>query len=389
MADPPYHSLWHQSEWAFEPRPADEAWPPLDADNSWFLPHLHTTHSLPPPSQPFGDDRRHHHTHLPDTHLPAIDGNVSHQPDILDAILNNDSSALPTESARRQLEAGSSRAAEPPLTSARAQQRPVARHRDDWLDHTVVEPDATVHLTSHILPERSPHSAQSGFSELSDDDFRNFLASRSDSEEEPEAIDPQRSVMPSARRTVMSVVDLTAESPPMTAASTSHDRKRERRVSTSTEGRSQKRKRPAGGGVEEIGLAEDATTAEEDVLRAQQIEAIRSQQVADDDDGLQRIGQRQCVICMENFTNITATHCGHFYCHECLIRSLVAGEKTNERNTGNCPICRKSVSRTSRNGQRPHIIPISFMKKETFERNKRRRMTHDDESYQQPRSKRP
>jgi hypothetical protein len=110
----------------------------------------------------------------------------------------------------------------------------------------------------------------------------------------------------------MSVVDLTAESPPMTAASTSHDRKRERRVSTSTEGRSQKRKRPAGGGVEEIGLAEDATTAEEDVLRAQQIEAIRSQQVADDDDGLQRIGQRQCVICMENFTNITATHCGEF-----------------------------------------------------------------------------
>jgi hypothetical protein len=73
---------------------------------------------------------------------------------------------------------------------------------------------------------------------------------------------------------------------------------------------------------------------------------------------------------------------GHFYCHECLIRSLVAAEKTNERNTGNCPICRKAVSRGNRTPARPHIIPISFMKKETFERNKRQRMTHDDESYQ-------
>jgi hypothetical protein len=190
----------------------------------------------------------------------------------------------------------------------------MARHRDDWLDHSVVEPDAAVHLTSHILPEQSPHSALSGFSELSDDDFRDFLASRSDSEEEPEAVHSHRNVMPSPRRTVMSVVDLTAESPPMTAASTSRERKRERRVSTSAEGRSRKRSRPADGSVEEIDLAEDATTAEEDVLRAQQREAIRSQQAADDDDGLQRIGQRQCVICMENFTNITATHCGEFLC---------------------------------------------------------------------------
>jgi hypothetical protein len=106
----------------------------------------------------------------------------------------------------------------------------------------------------------------------------------------------------------MSVVDLTAESPP--SASTNHDRKRARRASNAVEGRSQKRSRPAEGGLEEIDLAENAKTAEEDVLRAQQIDAIRSQQAADDGNGLQRIGQRQCVICMENFTNITATHCG-------------------------------------------------------------------------------
>jgi hypothetical protein len=61
--------------------------------------------------------------------------------------------------------------------------------------------------------------------------------------------------------------------------------------------------------IEEIDLAEEGIKAEEKVLQAQQKAAIQAQQ-AGEDGGPHRIGQRQCVICMENFTNITATHCG-------------------------------------------------------------------------------
>lgn len=95
----------------------------------------------------------------------------------------------------------------------------------------------------------------------------------------------------------------------MPAASATRDRKRAREADSSAEGGSGKRSRVAVDDIEEIDLAEDGMTAEEKVLQAQQREVIQVQR-AGEDGGPHRIGQRQCVICMENFTNITATHCG-------------------------------------------------------------------------------
>jgi hypothetical protein len=62
---------------------------------------------------------------------------------------------------------------------------------------------------------------------------------------------------------------------------------------------------------------------------------------------------------------------GHFYCHECLIQALLAGEKNSDRGIGTCPVCRKPLSRNSR--KKYDIIPIAFMKKSQFADNERRR----------------
>jgi hypothetical protein len=61
--------------------------------------------------------------------------------------------------------------------------------------------------------------------------------------------------------------------------------------------------------VEEVDLLDEAPSVEEELLQAQQKATIKAQQeeVAA---GPQKIGKRQCIICMENLTNATATACG-------------------------------------------------------------------------------
>lgn len=46
----------------------------------------------------------------------------------------------------------------------------------------------------------------------------------------------------------------------------------------------------------------------------------------------------QCVICMDDVTNLTVTHCGHLYCAECLHSSIHSGATK-----GRCPMCRQKL----------------------------------------------
>lgn len=109
-------------------------------------------------------------------------------------------------------------------------------------------------------------------------------------------------------------------------------------------------------------MTEEAPSAEEELLQAQQEKAVAAQQAEQEPSGPQKIGQRQCIICMEAYTNATVTRCGHIYCHECLTQALLAGEKNNDRAGGNCPVCRKPVSRKKAG----HMLPLTFMKKSAF-----------------------
>lgn len=70
----------------------------------------------------------------------------------------------------------------------------------------------------------------------------------------------------------------------------------------------------------------------EDLKKQQKEEATRPARLAD----------FQCIICMDNPTNLTVTHCGHMFCSECLHEALHAGN--NEKKS--CPVCRTTVNTT-------------------------------------------
>lgn len=169
------------------------------------------------------------------------------------------------------------------------------------------------------------------------------------------------------RRT--NVVDLTAE--PSSPPPASHPRPQPGSLKRSAEAdaepsgqRSTKRPRPSlltTEDVEEIDLSNsnEAPSADDELIAA----AILAQQK--EEAGPFRIGKRQCIICLDSYTNATVTHCGHIFCHECLTQALRQGEKNSERGQGSCPVCRKGVKRT---GKAPQLQAIAFMTKVMFKK---------------------
>lgn len=68
-----------------------------------------------------------------------------------------------------------------------------------------------------------------------------------------------------------------------------------------------------------------------------------------------------CVICMDNPTDLSATACGHLFCHTCLMEALIAGENRTgpgEAKRSQCPVCRKLLSRTKASD----IVPLLLKK---------------------------
>ncbi|KAI0851077.1 hypothetical protein F5Y00DRAFT_231708 [Daldinia vernicosa] len=59
-----------------------------------------------------------------------------------------------------------------------------------------------------------------------------------------------------------------------------------------------------------------------------------------------KIGKFQCVICMDDTSYLTVTHCGHLFCSECLHSAL---HIDNMRKT--CPVCRTKVDPKDKKGK--------------------------------------
>ncbi|KAI8949590.1 hypothetical protein F4801DRAFT_590992 [Xylaria longipes] len=57
-----------------------------------------------------------------------------------------------------------------------------------------------------------------------------------------------------------------------------------------------------------------------------------------------KIGNFQCVICMDDTTALTVTHCGHLFCSECLHSSLHIDSMKRT-----CPVCRAKVELKDKN----------------------------------------
>ncbi|KAI1247648.1 hypothetical protein MGN70_011539 [Eutypa lata] len=51
-----------------------------------------------------------------------------------------------------------------------------------------------------------------------------------------------------------------------------------------------------------------------------------------------KLGNFQCVICMDDVSALTVTHCGHLFCSECLHSSLHIDSMKKT-----CPVCRTKV----------------------------------------------
>ncbi|KAI3336652.1 hypothetical protein HD806DRAFT_13672 [Xylariaceae sp. AK1471] len=59
-----------------------------------------------------------------------------------------------------------------------------------------------------------------------------------------------------------------------------------------------------------------------------------------------KIGKFQCVICMDDTTALTVTHCGHLFCSECLHSSLHIDSSKRT-----CPVCRSKVDLKDKKGK--------------------------------------
>ncbi|KAH7132176.1 hypothetical protein B0J11DRAFT_600526 [Dendryphion nanum] len=160
-------------------------------------------------------------------------------------------------------------------------------------------------------------------------------------------------------------VDLTSESPVVSSAP------RRSKPSSPTPGPSAKRTKRADGSssqkqgsksppadIEEIDISDDRV-AMRDTLEKQRAEAVKAQQKPEERPTT--FNSFTCVICMEIPENITATSCGHLFCHTCLMEALIAGENRaapGEPKRSQCPVCRKHINRT----KQADIIPLSLKK---------------------------
>ncbi|KAH0369408.1 hypothetical protein KCU65_g3322, partial [Aureobasidium melanogenum] len=99
--------------------------------------------------------------------------------------------------------------------------------------------------------------------------------------------------------------------------------------------------------IEELGPDNDILAKEREALVTKQREESNK---------VSRIGELNCMICLEHFTNMTATHCGHIFCHECLTQALIASN--SDHNYGTCPACRKPIKPKGKT----QIVPLTLMK---------------------------
>ncbi|KAF2740109.1 hypothetical protein EJ04DRAFT_425554 [Polyplosphaeria fusca] len=110
--------------------------------------------------------------------------------------------------------------------------------------------------------------------------------------------------------------------------------------------------------IEEIDLSDDKP-AVQDVLQKQRADAVKAQQKPEET--ATTFKNINCVICMDTPTDLTATACGHLFCHTCLMEALIAGENRsapNEPKRSQCPVCRKFINRT----KDKEVIPLMLMK---------------------------
>ncbi|KAL9593859.1 MAG: hypothetical protein Q9179_005658, partial [Wetmoreana sp. 5 TL-2023] len=122
--------------------------------------------------------------------------------------------------------------------------------------------------------------------------------------------------------------------------------------------------------VDAIDLVDiDDDTSLSRILEQQQAAAIKAQSQtgggAEGGNGSIKLSNVTCIICMESMTDMTVTHCGHLFCHTCIMEALIAGENQGEpgKGTSKCPVCRKKVTRPTKERKsrdKRDLIPLEI-----------------------------
>lgn len=115
--------------------------------------------------------------------------------------------------------------------------------------------------------------------------------------------------------------------------------------------------------IDEIDLRDvDDDAGLSKVLEQQRMATIKAQQ--EQANKPVKLSTLQCIICMENMKDLTATHCGHLFCHACLMEALIAGENQGSepgKGIPKCPVCRKKVIRPVDHRKDIHnVIPLAM-----------------------------
>jgi hypothetical protein len=109
------------------------------------------------------------------------------------------------------------------------------------------------------------------------------------------------------RSAAANTVDLTQS--PNVPTTQSRTRKRNSSSDGGASGSARKRARRAVVVDEDDVFEEEAPSADAELLQAQQAEALKMQKT-NKDDAVVKIGKRNCIICLENYTNATTAICG-------------------------------------------------------------------------------
>ncbi|KAL8847022.1 MAG: hypothetical protein Q9221_007935 [Calogaya cf. arnoldii] len=137
-----------------------------------------------------------------------------------------------------------------------------------------------------------------------------------------------------------------------------------REILESSPPRDGKRPKLEKGEVEHLDLVDVDDEGElSKVLQQQSAAAIKAQQ-GPQGDVPTKLSNVQCIICMEPMTDMSVTHCGHIFCHTCIMEALIAGENQGEpgKGTSKCPVCRKKVARPrEKTKDKREVISLEIM----------------------------
>lgn len=180
------------------------------------------------------------------------------------------------------------------------------------------------HATDSINPTTLRHSGQEDLL----NDYAQGHQTPDDHSQVVDSEDEDEHTMPT-RRT--STVDLT-QSPNRAAPSASQQSRTRRRssaVDEADEAPVRKRSKRVAASAARVDLEEEeedeAPSADTELLQAQQRDALKMQD-SNEDDGA-KIGQKSCIICLENYTNATTSSCGR---HIRTVNLMIWNEADNE-----------------------------------------------------------